>query len=192
MSFSSAQILQIVQIAAGIWAVLFGGRAIYDLIKKIKVKRSVLLNVGLAIVVLGTATVIRYFFLPAVPPTGFTVTTLKAGQVIQNQNTPDSALTIQGTYASEGSGLMWVVLQDKLGQYYLQNPPVSFLDGGKWVANNILIGKDITRIDFVVVTDWGNFTFQQMVMNNQFGAFNMLPEGSQILRSIPITSVVSP
>lgn len=116
------------------------------------------------------------------PPIGFSVTTLQNGQTIQ-ANVP---LTIKGVYASKGSGQVWVILKDSRGRYYLQNPPVKFLSGGKWIAENIRPGKGITRVDFVYVTRAGNKTFQQMAAAGKFGAFSTLPEGSRILQSIPI------
>jgi hypothetical protein len=125
---------------------------------------------------------------PNVLPQNFVVTSLHPGQVIQDQDVP---LTIRGTYSSEGSDRVWVVLEDNQGQYYLQTPPVEFLGGGQWVAHNIRPGQGITQVDFVQVTSDGNSVFQQMVDSGDFGAFNQLPDGSTILVSIPIVSQVS-
>ncbi len=126
----------------------------------------------------------------AEPPTGFSVITLHPGQVIVNTDIP---LTIRGTYSSEGSGLVWVVLEDNIGNYYLQSPPVRFQGGGQWLAENIRPGAGITKVDFVSVTSDGNTTFEGMVAAGDFGAFTSLPPGSQILVTIPIdTSQVSP
>src|SRR5258708_2988523 len=70
------------------------------------------------------------------PPKDFSVTTLKDGQVVR-------AGEIKGTYSSKGSGRVWVVLEDDLGQYSLQTPPVQFLDNGEWTARNIIPGAGI-------------------------------------------------
>lgn len=121
------------------------------------------------------------------PPTGFTVTTLHSGQVIQS-----SPIEVDGAYTSMGSGLVWVVLEDSLGRYYLQNPPVQFNGDGTWTATNIRPLQGITAVDFVAVTSDGNTTFQSMVEAQEFGAFSTLPDGSVILQSIPITSQVGP
>jgi len=121
------------------------------------------------------------------PPTRFTVTTLHSGQVILHV-----PLEIDGTYESLGSGLVWVVLEDSPGNYYLQSPPVQFTDDGKWVARNVRPLRGIIAVTFVSVTPDGNTTFQQMVRDQLFGAFSQLPEGSTTLHSVPITSQASP
>src|SRR5258708_8949155 len=66
------------------------------------------------------------------PPIGFSVTTLHSGQVIPH----GIAFTINGTYSSAGSGRVWVVLEDNLGQYYLQTPPVRFNSDVTCIAIN--------------------------------------------------------
>jgi hypothetical protein len=119
-------------------------------------------------------------------PTGFTVTSLHPGQAIQN-----SPIEVEGTYGSIGSGLVWIVLGDDYGNYYLQSPPVQFGDDGKWTAKNVRPLHGITAVNFVSVTSDGNKTFQSKVSAQEFGAFSKLPDGSMILQSIPITSQVS-
>lgn len=121
------------------------------------------------------------------PPTRFTVTTLHPGQIILHV-----PLEIDGTYESLGSDLVWVVLEDSSGKYYLQSPPVQFAEDGKWVARNVRPLRGITAVTFVAVTPDGNTTFQHMVHDQLFGAFSQLPEGSTTLQSVPITSQASP
>ena len=116
------------------------------------------------------------------PPIGFSVTTLRSGQVIPH----GIAFTINGTYSSAGSGRVWVVLEDNLGQYYLQTPPVRFNGDGTWIAMNINPALEITRVDFVYVTTAGDMLFKQKVAAKDFGAFSTLPAGSTPLKSIPI------
>src|SRR5947209_5416791 len=93
---------------------------------------------------------------------------------------------ITGTYSSEGSGHVWVVLQDSYANFYLQNPPVQFNGGGTWTATHVNPGPGITLVNFVYVTAAGNAAFQKKVANGGFGAFSPLPDGSQVLQAIPI------
>jgi len=117
------------------------------------------------------------------PPIGFSVTTLHSGQVIPH----GIAFTINGTYSSAGSGRVWVVLEDNLGQYYLQTPPVRFNGDGTWIAMNINPALEITRVDFVYVTTAGDMLFKQKVAAKDFGAFSTLPaDSTPPLQSIPI------
>ena len=113
------------------------------------------------------------------PPIGFHVATLHDKQVIHDQDIP---LTIQGTYSIEGSGQVWVVLQDSLQQFYLQNPPVQFLGSRQWTVSNVQPKKGITAVDFVYVTADGNTFFQNQVVQGNFKAFLKLPAGSIILQ----------
>ena len=161
-------------------------------------RRALIISVALSLVIIGSIVFGLVYEIQQhqlEPPTGFTVTsiTLQSGQIMQRGQAlgnADIPLTIQGSYTSEGSGLVWVVLRDNFGNYYLQNPPVQFNGGGTWTATNITPRSGITTIDFVAVTPDGNGTFQQMVSNGDFGAFTQLPQGSLILRSatIPINT----
>lgn len=142
------------------------------------------------------------------PPTGFTVTSvfLHGGQTMRQGYAlvdADIPLVIQGKYILEGSGMVWVVLHDDYGNYYLQSPQVQFNGDKTWSITNILPLHGITTIDFVAVTPDGNATFQQKVSNanangdanGDFGGFTQLPQNSLILRqaTIPIdTSQISP
>ena len=113
------------------------------------------------------------------PPIDFHVNNLQDNQVIHKQDIP---LTIQGTYSNEGSGHVWVLLEDSLKQFYLQNPPVQFLSGGQWTVGNIRPTGGITTINFVYVTADGNAYFQKQVTDGNFKAFQTLPAGSIILQ----------
>jgi len=160
-------------------------------------RRVLIILVALSLVIIGVFGVVSWEIQlhQLEPPTGFTVarTTLQSGQIMQRGQAlvnADIPLTIQGTYTSEGLGLVWVVLRDNFGNYYLQNPPVQFNGGGTWTATNITPRSGTTSIDFVAVTPDGNGTFQQKVSNGDFGAFTQLPQGSLILSSatIPINT----
>jgi hypothetical protein len=128
--------------------------------------------------VLATATA-------SVNPSGFTVTSLHDGQVIPYTTT---ALTVKGTYLSQGTGtgIVWVLLRDQYG-YYLQNPPVNFQLQGTWVATNINLARTTYEIDFYYVTSAANAVFQGMVQKKAFGAFTKLPDGCTPLQTISIT-----
>lgn len=133
---------------------------------------------------------------PILGPTDFALTTItqKNGQVLQNQQpvsiqVAELPLTITGTYTSQGSGQVWVVVEDLYGQYYLQTPPVRFADGGydgRWRASNVDTNMGTTRIDFVSVTSQGNAILQRKMDSKDVGAFQQLPDGYKILLSISI------
>jgi len=98
-------------------------------------------------------------------------------------------LTITGTYASQGSGQVWVVVVDRYGQYYLQALPVRFADGGQqgvWGAYNVNTNVGTVRIDFVYVTPQGNDTFQHRMDAKDFSSFTQLPNGYKLLLTINI------
>src|SRR5437763_5300954 len=72
------------------------------------------------------------------PPTNFSVTTvsLRDGSILPNTHPlqiPVAGVPLQvtGTYSSQGSGQVWVLVEDAYGQYYLQIPPVRFGTGGQ-------------------------------------------------------------
>jgi len=124
----------------------------------------------------------------------FTTITLKNRQVLQNQQpvtipVAELPLTITGTYSSQGSGQVWVVVEDLYGQYYLQTPPVRFADGGidgQWRASNVDTNVGTTRIDFVYVTPQGNDTYQHRMDAKDFCSFTQLPNGYKLLLTINI------
>jgi hypothetical protein len=97
-------------------------------------------------------------------------TTLENGQVIYNKDVP---LTIKGICTLKDIGQVWVVLRNSYKDFYLQNPPVEFLDNGEWIAENIRPGKGITAVMFVRVSKGGNRAFQQKVDNNEWGGFDL-------------------
>jgi hypothetical protein len=96
---------------------------------------------------------------------------------------------IEGGYSSEGQGYVWIVLSDAYGHFYLQNPPVSFLLGGRWIARNVVPGMGIEFVSFVAVGERGHALFQRMVKRREWGAFDELPPDSTQLDAIRITRV---
>jgi hypothetical protein len=172
-----------------VWVVIFGTTAIIDLIKKIKIKPIVLVNIIAALGVLGLSLVIPLFLQAPKPQTDFQVTNIHGGQVIQQQDLP---LRIRGTDSSEGSsGVVWAVLVDSRGQYYIQNSQVSFQSGGTWTASNVQPLVGIVEIDFVFVDNARNSIFADKVSNGDFKAFIQLPDNSRILTTVSITSLAT-
>lgn len=97
-----------------------------------------------------------------------------------------SVIESTGTHSLDPASLMWVVLQDVFGHYYLQNPPVRLNSNGDWHAKNIHLGHDITEIIFVRVTADGNEFFLKKVNNNDWGAFDEFPPETENLGNISI------
>lgn len=108
----------------------------------------------------------------------FSVTTLKDGQIIRDKDVP---LSIRGKYTLKPSGQVWVVLQDSYKHFYLQNPPIRFLDNGEWIAENIYPERGIEIVTFIHVSREGSRIFQRMVDNNEWSAFDNLPTDSTTL-----------
>lgn len=123
--------------------------------------------------------------LPADSGGGFFVTAPVDGQVVRSKDLP---LKVQGRYIRD-PGLVWVVLQDTYGHYYLQNPPLQILSDGRWEATNVLPGPNIAFVHFVQVDKRGHRQFEQMVKQGAFGSFDRLPKASTILRSVRISRV---
>ena len=124
------------------------------------------------------------------PPTDFSVTEmkLKSGKILQiGQPYPvaESPLTIIGTYTSQGSGTVWVFVQDDNGYYYLQKPQVQFGSTHEWAASNVITAVGTIKIEFVYVTPQEQQSFQGMIDAGADG-FYPLPEGSIVLTEIPI------
>ncbi len=80
---------------------------------------------------------------------------------------------------------MWVVVQGNNGHYYLQKPPVQFVDSHQWTASNVITAVGASMIKFVYVTPQGQNSFQGMV-DAGFYEFYSLPEGSKVLKDIPL------
>ena len=124
----------------------------------------------------------------------FTKITQKGGQALSNKepvaiSVKQLPLTITGTYASQGSEQVWIVVEDVYRQYYLQPLPVRFADGGQegvWRVDNVYTNIGTVRINFVSVTQQGNDFFQKMSDANDYQAFKQLPAGSKTVLVIPI------
>jgi hypothetical protein len=136
---------------------------------------------------------------PLAQPTSFLFTTITQsnGQPLPTQEPVNIALKqvpliIAGTYSSAGTGVVWVVVVDRAGQYYLQVPAVRFADGGQqgvWRAYNIFTNVGTLSIDFIFVPQGEPF-FQNKAQNHDYKAFSDLPaDATTILRiSIRVTA----
>ena len=81
---------------------------------------------------------------------------------------------------------MWAILLDTYGHYYLQNPPIVLNPDGSWHAKNLHLGHDIVEIVFVKVNRNGNEDFLRKVKDQDWGAFDTLPTGTEILTNIRV------
>ncbi len=118
--------------------------------------------------------------------TSFDIVAPKGGDKL----VPNQQITCSGTYTlSRGNDTtsihVWILVGDVYGNYYLQNPPVSFEVDGTW-STSIQPGSGITKIFAVLVTEEGNDSFQRRVSSGDFSGFTTLPDGSLILDSIDI------
>ena len=112
-----------------------------------------------------------------------TVETLHPGQLIRSQDLP---LAIEGTYVADDPPPVWVVLQSRYGDYYLQHPEVKFQVDGRWIAENVIPGMEMEHIHFVCVGRRGQYQLQGKVTRHEFGGFESLPPDSTILHSVRI------
>jgi len=83
---------------------------------------------------------------------------------------------------------IWIILEDEIGNYFLQNGIVKFGADSTWYAQNIRPGRDISRLHAVSVNLKGHHQFQEMVDEARFHAFSKLPEGSRILATVQIST----
>lgn len=90
-----------------------------------------------------------------------------------------------GTHDCAGS-LIWLVLSDGV-HFYLQNPPARLSKNGEWHQDHIIVGRGITRIVAVLVTEAGDRYFQQLVNDENWGAID-LPPDHEILASLAINT----
>jgi len=117
-----------------------------------------------------------------VPAFKLVITSPLSGQILSQ----GVQIACTGTYTGQNPPYVWVVLQDTIGQYYLQNPPVEFHSDGTWIARNIRPGQGIIQIAIVQVTSAGNALFQQKVSNGDFGSLNQLPLGTTTLAVVSV------
>ena len=148
---------------------------------------AVLLSKGLASGPSGPATNLHPTPSPILSPTPvpafrLVITSPTNGQVLSQ----GVQIACTGAYTGQNPPYVWVVLQDTIGQYYLQNPPVSFNPDGTWQALNVIPGLRIIEIAVVQVTSAGNALFEQKVSSGDFGAFPLLPEGSVKLAKVSV------
>ena len=97
-----------------------------------------------------------------------------------------SIIEANGKHALDQDSHAWAILQDTYGHYYLQNPPIALSSDGSWRAINLHLGHDIIEIIFVRVTKNGHNHFLEKVKNKDWGAFDNLPAGTEILGSVRV------
>ena len=97
-----------------------------------------------------------------------------------------SVIEANGQHSLVLNSFVWVVLRDIYGHYYLQNPPVMISSDGSWRAKNLHLGHDIIEIVFVKVTRDGNDQFLRKVKNNEWGAFDVFPSGTEKLGGVSV------
>jgi hypothetical protein len=108
-------------------------------------------------------------------------------KIIEKSN--ELPLVLEGEYRTPNTQpLVWVVLQDKHKNYYLQSPPVNFLPNGRWIADNVVPGEGIISIHFVAVGAQGHNEFMSMVGRRQWGAFSDLPADGRVIKSLQIAT----
>ncbi len=97
-----------------------------------------------------------------------------------------SVIEAHGRHTLDQNSNAWGILRDTYGHYYLQNPPIALSSDGSWRATNLHLGHDILEIIFVKVSANGNDQFLGKVKNNDWGAFDNLPAGTEILGSVSV------
>jgi hypothetical protein len=97
-----------------------------------------------------------------------------------------SVIEANGGHSLSPNSLVWAILRDIYGHYYLQNPPVMLNADGNWLAKNIHLGHDIIEIMFGQVTAKGNDEFLRKVRNQEWEAFDAFPAGAETLGSVSI------
>lgn len=108
-------------------------------------------------------------------------------ELAQGSKLPDYEYPLSwGRHAMDQGSFVWAALKDIFGHYYLQNPPVALKTDGSWLASNLHLGHDIVEIIFVQVTGSGNDHFLRKVRSNEWGAFDDLPTGTDILGRVRI------
>ncbi len=97
-----------------------------------------------------------------------------------------SVVEANGDHTLDTASFVWAILRDIFDHYYLQNPPVLLNPNGNWQAKNLHLGHDILEILFVKVTSDGNSLFLRKVKNNDWGAFDVLPVGTEVLGRVGV------
>ena len=99
-----------------------------------------------------------------------------------------SVIDANGKHSLDINSFVWAVLRDTYGHYYLQNPPVVINSDGSWRSTNLHLGHDILEIIFIKVTTNGDDHFLVKVKNNDWGAFDELPTGTEKLGSVSVNA----
>ena len=118
-------------------------------------------------------------------PTGtyFTIDHPYEGQLLHRGKMYPSP---QGRHNLPVDAMVWIVLVDQGGSYYIQRPTVKLNPDSTWIGENVILGSGMKRIMAVSVTVEGNETFREKSVKGMRITYKTLPEGSIILASIRI------
>jgi hypothetical protein len=122
------------------------------------------------------------------PPNGisdFRVDEPQSGAARQAFSKSQAPLVARGKYYGHAVAVR-ALLVDEDGRFYLQHPEVELHDDTSWVATNIRPEAGIDSIAFVAAGKRGKACFDNMVAQNQWGAFDKLPPNTRILESVQI------
>ena len=118
--------------------------------------------------------------------TKFEFDTPNEGSTLTANQPNDCTGTYELSFGTDTTGIyVWILAGDDFGNYYLQNPPVSFNSNGIW-STSVRPGEGITKLFAVQVTEAGNDIFNRKVENGDFKGFIELPDGSITHLSIDI------
>lgn len=125
-------------------------------------------------------------------PPDFTIEriTTRSGQILNRGDTFsykfETPLDVSGRTSLSKDSRLWVVVIDQFGGYFLQSPPVAFIDS-QWRSYNLRPMREIRRILWVSVDYNGDALFQRKVKEGAFGRFDALPDGTKELAQILLT-----
>jgi hypothetical protein len=95
-----------------------------------------------------------------------------------------SIIKPRGThYSLPADAFLWVVISDSLNNFYLRDNPVVVHKDGTWTTDSLSIGRYLTKIHVVIVTEEGNKKFKEKVSKRERGGFKDFPEGSCVIAS---------
>lgn len=106
------------------------------------------------------------------------------GAVISNP-----IIQVSGKHNFSRDKHMWVLLEDEIGNYYLQDGRVKMDTDTSWYASNIRPKRDIVFIHVVYVDKKGNKKYTKMVKEGKFEGFRDLPENSSLLAKCIIKKI---
>jgi hypothetical protein len=93
--------------------------------------------------------------------------------VIPNQAPkPGERISVSGEHSLPAESHVWLFLIDNFGGFYLQNPEVELLGGGKCEHNSVRPGKGIASLVAIQVNANGHGHVLGWAKNNRWGKIN--------------------